>query len=56
MSRCAIMLPAVALRSPAITTPPSHAAATIVVPCGRSASGPLAGRPDVPWPGSMLGA
>src|SRR5580658_1582922 len=30
------MLPAVALRSPASTTPPWHVAATIVVPCGRS--------------------
>ena len=35
MSRCEIMLPAVARRSPAMTTPPLHAAATIVVPCGR---------------------
>src|ERR1035441_1555595 len=38
MSRCEIMLPAVALRSPAITTPPSHAAATMVVPCGRASA------------------
>ena len=35
MSRWAIMLPAVARRSPAITTPPAKAAATIVVPCGE---------------------
>ena len=35
MSRCMIMFPAVARRSPAITTPPSQAAATIVVPCVR---------------------
>ena len=40
MSRWAIRLPIVARRSPAITTPPSKVAATIVVPCGsqRSAS------------------
>jgi hypothetical protein len=37
-SRCAIMLPAVARRSPAMTTPPSQAAATIVVPCASSAT------------------
>ena len=36
MSRWAIRLPMVARRSPAITTPPSKAAATIVVPCGAS--------------------
>ena len=36
MSRCMIMFPAVARRSPAMTTPPLQAAATIVVPCGRS--------------------
>src|SRR5580704_4599628 len=35
-SRFAIMLPAVARRSPASTTPPSQTAATIVVACGRS--------------------
>ena len=34
MSRWAMMLPIVARRSPAITTPPSNVAATIVVPCG----------------------
>ena len=34
MSRWAMMLPIVARRSPAITTPPSKVAATIVVPCG----------------------
>ena len=39
MSRCEIMLPAVARRSPAITTPPSQMAATMVVPCGMSAPG-----------------
>ena len=36
MSRWEIMLPAVARRSPAMTTPPSQTAATIVVPCGSS--------------------
>src|ERR1700722_4581504 len=53
-SRLAIMLPAVALRSPASTTPWSQTAATIVVACGRSrmawpdavsAPGPSAVRP-----------
>src|SRR5512133_235468 len=34
MSRCAMMLPIVARRSPATTTPPGKVAATIVVPCG----------------------
>ena len=34
MSRWAMMLPIVARRSPAITTPPGKVAATIVVPCG----------------------
>ena len=34
MSRWAMMLPIVARRSPAITTPPAKVAATIVVPCG----------------------
>src|SRR6266566_5533332 len=37
MSRCAMMLPAVARRSPTMTTPPRHAAATIVVACGTCA-------------------
>ena len=36
MSRWAMMLPIVARRSPAITTPPVNVAATIVVPCGTS--------------------
>ena len=41
MSRWAMMLPIVARRSPAITTPPGKVAATIVVPCGaRSAALP----------------
>ena len=41
MSRWAMMLPIVARRSPAITTPPGKVAATIVVPCGaRSAADP----------------
>ena len=43
MSRCAIMFPAVARRSPAMTTPPLNAAATIVVPCGMSLA--IAARP-----------
>ena len=42
MSRWAMMLPIVARRSPAITTPPGNVAATIVVPCGaRSAALPV---------------
>ena len=36
MSRCAIMFPIVARRSPASTTPPGNDTATIVVPCGAS--------------------
>src|SRR3954451_11305605 len=41
MSRWAMMLPIVARRSPAITTPPGNVAATMVVPCGaRSAALP----------------
>ena len=39
MSRWAMMLPIVARRSPAITTPPGNVAATIVVPCGRQVAG-----------------
>ncbi len=38
MSRWAITLPAVARRSPAITTPPSKTSATIVVPWGTSSA------------------
>src|SRR5688500_1512803 len=42
MSRWAMMLPIVARRSPAITTPPAKVAATIVVPWGaRSAASPV---------------
>ncbi len=66
MSRWAIMWPAVARRSPAITTPPSNDAATIVVPCGTLAArsrppaalagpAPPGGRAD-PAPGSSPGA
>ena len=41
MSRWAMMLPIVARRSPAMTTPPGNVAATIVVPCGaRSPASP----------------
>ena len=41
ISREAITLPAVARRSPAMTTPPGKVSATIVVPCGASkGSGP----------------
>ena len=41
MSRWAMMLPIVARRSPAMTTPPGKVAATIVVPCGaRSPASP----------------
>ena len=36
MSRWAMMLPIVARRSPAITTPPANVSATIVVPCAIS--------------------
>ena len=39
MSRWAIMLPIVARRSPAMTTPPAKVSATIVVPCGTSRPG-----------------
>ena len=45
MSRWAMMLPIVARRSPAITTPPGNVAATIVVPCGaRSPALPCGSR------------
>ena len=47
-SRFAIMLPAVARRSPASTTPPSQTAATMVVACGRSRMA----WPGVPWTAS----
>ena len=40
ISRCAMRLPIVARRSPAITTPPSKVTATIVVPCGTSGTAP----------------
>jgi hypothetical protein len=45
----------VALRSPAITTPPSNVSATIVVPCGAidasvGGTGRLPGRSDGAWP------
>src|SRR6266700_753678 len=51
------MLPAVARRSPAMTTPSANAAATIVVPCGSpAASAPDAGPRDSPAPGSSPGA
>src|SRR5580693_9283773 len=53
-SRFAIMLPAVALRSPASTTPWSQVAATIVVPCGRSLTAWLPG-PDSPAHGALPG-
>src|SRR5579875_1590851 len=53
MSRWAMMLPIVARRSPAISTPAACATATIVVPCGTSAgTGPAAVR----RPGSRSGA
>ncbi len=51
------MFPAVARRSPAMTTPPSQAAATIVVPCGRSAASGLgADLPEVLAPAAAPGA
>ena len=40
MSRLAMMLPIVARRSPAMTTPPSKVSVTIVVPCGASRAAP----------------
>ena len=47
-----MMLPAVARRSPAMTTPPAKRIATTVVPCGMSrVDGPL-----MPAPGSWCGA
>src|SRR5579875_1745614 len=56
-SRLAIMLPAVALRSPARTTPWSQDTATIVVPCGRSRRavrcGPGRGEPAGQQPGRV---
>src|SRR3954466_14395625 len=42
MSLWAMMLPIVARRSPAMTTPPGKVAATIVVPCGARS-------PACPW-------
>src|SRR3954454_1178509 len=53
MSRCAMTLPIVARRSPAIRTPPLNVAATIVVPCGASTT-PCAGSGR--RPGSRPGA
>src|SRR6478672_3341518 len=44
MSRCAMRLPAVDRRSPAITTPPSYTAATIVVPWGIASASVPCGR------------
>ena len=38
MSRWAMMLPMVARRSPAITTPSAQVSATMVVPCGTAAA------------------
>src|ERR1700678_1501742 len=49
------MLPAVARRSPARTTPPSHTIAMMVVPCGRSRATSL-GAPRTGEPGSSPGA
>jgi hypothetical protein len=40
MSRLAMMLPMVARRSPAMTTPPSNSSDTMVVPCGASMVAP----------------
>lgn len=54
MSRCAIMLPIVARRSPARTTPPGKVAATIVVPCGASMAPFMGGVCRLP--GSIPGA
>lgn len=53
MSRCAIMFPMVARRSPASTTPPGKEAATIVVPCGASIAPFSGGRFRLP--GSIEG-
>jgi hypothetical protein len=49
-----MMLPMVARRSPAITTPPSKVAATIVVPCGARSAADPGGR--LRWLGSSSGA
>src|SRR5664280_2941533 len=54
MSRCAMTLPIVARRSPAITTPRGWVTATIVVPCRTS---PTTESPAAPRrPGSRSGA
>jgi hypothetical protein len=54
MSRWAMTLPMVARRSPAMTTPPSNVAATMVVPCGAtSARSPM---PRAEAPGTRPGA
>ena len=56
-SRLAIMLPAVDRRSPAMTTPSSQTAVTIVVACGRSGSTPpAADAARTELPGSRSGA
>ncbi|VEH31007.1 Uncharacterised protein [Cellulomonas fimi] len=52
ISRLAIIEPIVARRSPAMTTPPSNASATIVVPCGATTSAAGSGR----FPGRSSGA
>jgi hypothetical protein len=63
MSRWAIMLPIVARRSPAMTTPPAKVSATMVVPCGTSRPGvrgaavcPRRSIPSGIRPGSRCGA
>ena len=56
MSRWAIMLPAVDLRSPAIITPSSKASATIVVACGRSRGAAEPAAACAPAPGRSSGA
>src|SRR5664280_2500184 len=54
MSRCAMTLPIVARRSPAITTPRGWVTATIVVPCRTSPTTETAAAPR--RPGSRSGA
>ena len=61
MSRWAITLPAVARRSPAMTTPSRNTSATIVVACGTSspagtAAAPRPLRSSGTRPGSRCGA
>src|SRR5437763_4059523 len=55
MSRCAMTLPIVARRAPAMTTPVVCTTATIVVPCGASIVGFMPGGVSRRRPGSRSG-